>query len=70
MYYIFWNENFSEQNGFWLAKRPSHYVKIIKPTDWTTTIAIRTKAELLGWIEIIKKEGADYEKYKKEWEDG
>ena len=63
-------EFFTERNGFWLAKRPSEYIKIIKPTDWTTTIAIRTRASLLSWIERIKKEGADYEKYKKEWEDG
>jgi hypothetical protein len=63
-------EFFTEQNGFWLAKRPSDYVKIIKPTDWTTTIAIRTRAALLGWIEGIKKESVDYQKYKKEWEDG
>jgi hypothetical protein len=47
LYYIFWKENFSEQNGFWVAKRPSDYVKIIKPTDCTTTIAIRTRASLL-----------------------
>jgi len=63
-------EFFTEQNGFWLAKRPTDYVKIIKPTDWTTTIAIRTRAALLGWIEGIKKESVDYQKYKKEWEDG
>jgi hypothetical protein len=23
----------TEPNGFWLAKRPSYYIKIIKPTD-------------------------------------
>ena len=62
-------ECFTEPNGFWLAKRPSDCVQIIKPTDCTTTIAIRTRAALLGWVERIKKEGADYEKYKKEWED-
>ena len=60
----------TEPNGFWLAKRPSYYVQLIKPTDWTTTIAIRTRAALLGWVERTKKKGADYEKYKKEWEDG
>jgi hypothetical protein len=63
-------EFFTEPNGFWLAKRPSDYATIIKPTDWTTTIAIRTRAALLGWVERTKKEGADCEKYKKEWEDG
>lgn len=63
-------EFFTEQNGFWLARRPSDYVKIIKPTDWTTTIAIRTRAALLGWVERLKKESTDYERYKKEWEDG
>lgn len=63
-------ECFTEPNGFWLAKRPSDYATIIKPTDWTTTIAIRTRAALLGWVERTKKEGADYEKYKKELEDG
>ena len=41
-------EYFTQQNGLWLTKRPSDYVKIIKPTDWTTTIAIRTRAVLLG----------------------
>ena len=46
------------------------YVKIIKPTDWTRTIAIRTRAALLGWVERTKKEGTDYEKYQKELEDG
>jgi hypothetical protein len=51
----------TEPNGFWLAKRPSYYVQLIKPTDWTTTIAIRTRAALLGWVERTKKEGADYE---------
>jgi hypothetical protein len=68
--YLLEGEFFPEQNRFWLAKRPSDYGKIIKPTDWTTTIAIRTRAALLGRIERIKKEGADYEKHKKEWEDG
>ena len=46
------------------------YVKLIKPTNWTRTIAIRTRTALLGWVERTKKERTDYEKYKKEWEDG
>ncbi|CAC5375542.1 unnamed protein product [Mytilus coruscus] len=59
---------FTEPNGFWLAKRPEDYIKIIKPSEWTSTIAIRTRAALLGWVETNKKEGAD--KFKKIWEEG
>ncbi|CAC5389235.1 unnamed protein product [Mytilus coruscus] len=59
---------FTEPNGFWLAKRPEDYIKIIKPSEWTSTIAIRTRTALLGWVETNKKEGAD--KFKKIWEEG
>ena len=59
---------FTEPNGFWLAKRPDDYVRIIKPSEWTSTIAIRTRAALLGWVEATKKEGSD--KHKKSWEEG
>jgi hypothetical protein len=58
--YLLEGEFFTEPSGFWLAKRPSDYATIIKPTDWTTTIAIRTRAALLGWVERTTKEGADY----------
>ncbi|CAG2192919.1 unnamed protein product [Mytilus edulis] len=60
---------FTEPNGFWLAKRPDDYIRIITPSEWTSTIAIRTRAALLGWVEATKKkEGAD--KHKKTWEEG
>ncbi|CAC5375365.1 unnamed protein product [Mytilus coruscus] len=59
---------FTEPNGFWLAKRPEDYIRIIKPSEWTSIIAIRTRAALLGWVEANKKEGAD--KHKKTWEEG
>ncbi|CAC5422169.1 unnamed protein product [Mytilus coruscus] len=59
---------FTEPNGFWLAKRPEDYIRIIKPSEWTSTIAIRTRAALLGWVEANKKEGAD--KHKRTWEEG
>ncbi|CAC5404171.1 unnamed protein product [Mytilus coruscus] len=47
---------------------PEDYIRIIKPSEWTSTIAIRTRAALLGWVEANKKEGAD--KHKKTWEEG
>ncbi|CAG2201860.1 unnamed protein product [Mytilus edulis] len=59
---------FTEPNGFWLAKRPDDYIRIIKPSEWTSTIAIKTRVALLGWMEATKKEGSD--KHKKSWEEG
>ena len=46
---------FTEKNGFWLAKRPKDYARIITPSEWTSTMAIRTRAALLGWVEELKK---------------
>ncbi|CAC5418991.1 unnamed protein product [Mytilus coruscus] len=59
---------FTEPNGFWLAKRPEDYIKIIKPSEWTSTIAIRTRAALLGWWKPTRRRGQ--KSVKKIWEEG
>ncbi|KAK3605426.1 hypothetical protein CHS0354_007508 [Potamilus streckersoni] len=48
-------EYFSENNGFWLSLKPENYKRIVGPNAWELTMAIRTTAALLGWLESIKK---------------
>jgi hypothetical protein len=35
---------FSEANGFWLSIHPEDYARLIKPTEYDTILAIRTRA--------------------------
>ncbi|KAL3871527.1 hypothetical protein ACJMK2_025861 [Sinanodonta woodiana] len=59
-------EFFSESNGFWLSLQPENYKRIVSPNAWESTMAIRTRAAVLSWLEGIKRPT----KGQKEWESG
>ncbi|KAL3867527.1 hypothetical protein ACJMK2_044724 [Sinanodonta woodiana] len=59
-------EFFSKSNGFWLSLQPENYKRIVSPNAWESTMAIRTRAAVLSWLEGIKRPT----KGQKEWESG
>ncbi|KAL3884892.1 hypothetical protein ACJMK2_024991 [Sinanodonta woodiana] len=59
-------EFFSVSNSSWLSIQPENYKRIVSPNTWESTMAIRTRATVFGWLEGIKSPT----KGQNEWDSG
>ena len=61
-------EFFSEANGFWLSIRPRDYVRLVKPTEFDTLIAMRARSIVGQWIERVKGASRSREDWEAGWD--
>ena len=59
-------EFFSEANGFWLGIFPEGYRKIVKPTEFESSVAMKTRAAVSRWLYKVRNPS----KTKDQWEQG
>lgn len=47
---------FSEKNGYWLALKPEEYKRVVTPTDYHSTEAIKTRSIVGRWLDKVRRD--------------
>jgi len=58
---------FSEKNGYWLALKPEEYKRVVTPTDYHSTEAMKTRSIVGRWLDKVRK---DPSRSRDQWTNG